>query len=346
MLFLGDTYIKKPFKPEPLFKEKLENQITLINAEFSIETQFNHSKLGPKLFLKEEEIEYLIGLFDVYNLANNHSSDGGDEGLEKLRELIESRNGLVSGLKHDPIVVEENNCVVGIYSLTDYFYGNSDNLSHINDLDKVVKDDNWDYCVVQIHMGIEQSASILPVMKDIALELSSRGIDIIFFHHAHLPSGFEKVGNCHVYYGLGDFIFDYASPRPGIAVEICFSKDRPPEDFIYELKIDFSRKVSITNKEPKSPKIINFTEEKFYFNRHLSYHFSLCFNLGILNLSFRDFVRYIVYSTIFFRRKLIFREKLNFQFKFNNTYKYFYDWYFTHHRRNRKFWWCNDRSTY
>ena len=183
-------------------------------------------------------------------------------------------------------------------------------------------------------MGIESSSYISPAMEILANRLENIGFDFIFFHHSHLSSGFDKIGNAHVFYGLGNFIFDYQNNKPGICVLLEFHKTHVSFSifniFIEDYKVTLQPLSSLDK-----PKLINNSASKKYFKEHISFHFAMVTNFGLRYLSSRDFLRYLYYKSFGKSLGISFIKMLREQFKINSTYNYFYEWYNTYYRRNR-----------
>ena len=66
-----------------------------------------------------------------------------------------------------------------------------------------------DVVMLSVHMGIE----FFPVPSMRQLELADvcarAGVSVLQFHHAHMISGVQNIGECAVLFGTGNFIFPY-----------------------------------------------------------------------------------------------------------------------------------------
>lgn len=336
MLFLGDTFIINPSVDIRLFLDNFKDDTIVLNLECSLETGYIQDKLGPSLSANINELIEMCGIADVFCLANNHISDSGKSGLFRTIDVLDRLSKRYCGINnHEYVDTYENGCTVRIYNFTDDFYGN---LSHLTGLDSIhsleLNLEEADFFVAVVHMGIEGTEFISQPMRDLANTLASLGFHCIFFHHAHVPSGYDMIEGAHVFYGLGNFIFDYNGPSKGLAVKVAFSKERLIVEAFHTYYID-NQLTFRSSTLPKTAQIINDDDSLNYFKVHLAYHYAMAFNGAIYLLSVPNLIRYIYYSVFRSSKKRNFSQKLKYQFKNNTTYNYFYEWYDTNHRRNR-----------
>ncbi len=64
-----------------------------------------------------------------------------------------------------------------------------------------------DWLLVLVHWSDELFAFPRPEDRQIAGDLASVGSDIIIGHHPHVVRGFEVIGQCPVFYSLGNYYF-------------------------------------------------------------------------------------------------------------------------------------------
>ena len=107
----------------------------------------------------------------------------------------------------------------------------------IRDLKKKV-----DWVLVLAHWSDELFSYPRPEDRDIAREMADAGADFIVSHHPHVVRGMEIIGNCHVFYSLGNYYFsDFENVsdgritkwaprnREGLGIQISFVHGFKPE---------------------------------------------------------------------------------------------------------------------
>ncbi len=166
---------------------------------------------------------------NLVSLANNHTSDRGELGLERTKEFLDGVN-----IDHfgDPKTCEENNIYttdeavfVGINLITPDPCSNEE----IENLIQIVKKENADkFIIVYIHWGNEYKESGNWQQKELAHLMIDSGVDLIIGSHPHVVQEIEQYDDKLIFYSLGNFIFDqYFSQetQEGLAVGLELSSD-------------------------------------------------------------------------------------------------------------------------
>lgn len=183
---------------------------------------------------------------NVWNLANNHSMDCGEEGLkETIRYATESGAQTIgAGLNvkqaSKPLVLEKDGVKVGIVSLASELSVLSDennagcfswaDFKRIKAIIEKLKQE-CDYCTVVVHGGEEFSQIPLPYAREKYKKYLKFGADVVVGHHPHVTQNYETFGNKVVFYSLGNFIFDTDYQRSqkntekGVLIKIDFDKE-------------------------------------------------------------------------------------------------------------------------
>lgn len=167
---------------------------------------------------------------DMVSLANNHTDNFGQAGLDQTRKILSENNLMYFGSPiNNPNLTATTTCVkgicIGIIGWHEFSYKNDDLiLEKIDELkDKV------DYLVVFPHWGTEYA--LKPNKKQIRLAHAwiDRGADAVIAHHPHVVQTVEKYKDKYIFYSLGNFIFDqYFSfnTTHGIGVSVNLYKDK------------------------------------------------------------------------------------------------------------------------
>lgn len=206
---------------EPLIKDydlKYYNQETIIGGK-------NLGLSNYPMFNSPDEIgSNLVDIgFNLVSLANNHSLDKREAGLNYSINFWNSMEGVVTAGsyaswedRNNPKVYEKNNIKYAFLSYTistnglklpegrEYLVNvYSDELVK-QDIDKV-KDDA-DVIIVAMHWGDEYTHKPNNEQKRIAKYLSSLGVNLIIGCHPHVIQPVDYVGDTLVIYSLGNFI--------------------------------------------------------------------------------------------------------------------------------------------
>jgi hypothetical protein len=336
MVFLGDVFSNRELINTQLISEKFGDETVVVNLESALSSEEVHEKLGPSLIVEMDNLLELCGIADIFCLANNHISDSGVSGLLKTIDVLNKKNKKYCGIdKFEFVDTYENDCKVRIYNITDEFYGNLPLLLGLDSIKRMKPNsDEVDFFVANVHMGIEGTEFINQPMMNVTNALVDLGFSCIFFHHAHVPSGYNNIHGTHVFYGLGNFIFDHGGPSTGLAVKVVFKKENLRIKVFNTSYLD-NRIIIESGALPQSAQIINEEASFDYFKDHIAYHYAMAFNGAVYLLSVPYLIRYIYYSTFRRSKKREFSKKLKFQFENNTTYKYFYEWYNINNRWNR-----------
>ena len=168
---------------------------------------------------------------DVVSLANNHAQDFGPEGVRETKRFLESAGVEYFG---DPAGEREYRVQKGTVALS--FIGYNDFQDFVDGewqpssttMEKVRRARAEGYLpIVFAHWG-EEYTSAREGMKDLARALVDAGAEAVIGAHPHVVQEHEVYEGKHIYYSLGNFIFDqYFSEevRNGLLVELTISGD-------------------------------------------------------------------------------------------------------------------------
>ncbi len=173
--------------------------------------------------------------FNLLSLANNHTLDIGEAGLEETKEfLIESNiNFIGHPIKCDKdFSFEKDNIIFLAFNKT--FPFNCPD-GEIIEIVKRTKSSNPDkFLVVIFHWGEEYQSKSSISQQKLAHQIIDTGADLIIGSHSHVVQEIEEYKNKLIFYSLGNFIFDqYFSKetQQGLVVGL----EVYPEKVIYRL---------------------------------------------------------------------------------------------------------------
>ena len=201
---------------------------SLVNLEAPIANEDANPipKWGPNLRCDSHVIGALkYAGFQCVTLANNHFYDYGESGaLTTFSELRKNKIDFVGAgkeLKEAAQILYKQikgknfafiNCCEHEYSIAT---NNSAGSNPINPIQQyyAIKEarQNSDYVIVITHGGIETYQLPTPRMQETYRFFLDAGADIVVNHHQHCYSGFERYKGKYIYYGLGNFCFDWTS---------------------------------------------------------------------------------------------------------------------------------------
>lgn len=227
-VMLGRTVMTKsldlydPVYPFRKVASELTNaDIVFINLENPIVDDCPRIYKGFKFCATPKMVEGLTASgVDVVTLANNHSGNFGQDGIEETVKTLESRGILITGLgKLSTMTVNEVefgflgfDFVSGEPKVTDFELVSSSN-------DKV------DVLIVGVHWGNEYTEKASSIQREWAERLVEAGADVVVGHHPHWVQEKENINGKAVYYSLGNFVFDQMwseKTREGTVVQLTY----------------------------------------------------------------------------------------------------------------------------
>lgn len=188
-------------------------------------------KCGPNLKSSPAAAQLLKHCgFSMATLANNHIMDYGPQGLYDTLDVLKQQNLAYVGVGEN---IQESqriyyyrkgekavafiNCCEHEFSIAseDSAGANPLNPMHqwcaINEAKR-----NADYTIVIVHGGHEHYQLPSPRMQETYRFFVDAGADVVINHHQHCYSGFEIYKGKPIFYGLGNFCFDWEGKRDSI----------------------------------------------------------------------------------------------------------------------------------
>lgn len=202
-------------------------------------------KLGPSLKCQNNVLDVLkYAGFSMITLANNHFYDYGDVGVNDTINYCKRLNiDFVGGgvnIQEAQQIVYKNikekkiafiNICENEFSIANEIHGGSNPLNPINNYCQIKKArQNADYVVLITHGGHEYYPLPSPRMKATFRFFVDAGANVVVNHHQHCFSGYEIYNGIPIFYGLGNFSFDWEGKRnsvwnEGYGVLFSFEKD-------------------------------------------------------------------------------------------------------------------------
>ena len=153
--------------------------------------------------------------FDCYGIANNHVMQFGDEAYREM-EAYFCRKGIkyAGSLKHRSVVFEHQGKRVGFmaFSQRPDTFSESPLYWHLPEYIELEEELNrlhdCDYRIVFVHWGYEFINYPNIDQKNLGRWLVDVGADLVVGTHPHVAQGYEVYKSKHIFYSLGNAVFD------------------------------------------------------------------------------------------------------------------------------------------
>ncbi len=261
--FTGDINISG------FFTKKVTENIEIFSKEISAELTNNDFVIGnlegpatdspvisnKNMGLKSPRntINYLKNKnISVFNLANNHVFDCGEIGMLDTFKNISDADSHYFGANYSkqkvikPLIISKEGVNVALFGIAKTTPSHINNIhifssNDISILKKQIKRyrHKVNYVVVNFHGGEEYTRYPSPPKRKLLRKIAKlKYVDIIISHHSHTFQGYEKVNNTHIFYSLGNFIFDipihkmYPHTNKAALLKFNFTKNQFKFNFI------------------------------------------------------------------------------------------------------------------
>ena len=207
--------IKSGYNPFQ-FIDKKENDLWVGNFEGVLSDETNCVDYHRNVFrINTDAYKKILDPIDIYGLANNHVMEHGDVAYSQMDEILQKADKKVFGLNTNRSVTALSNgkkiSIIG-FSLredgTGYppCYWNYPEMKELED--EVRKQKEVDFRIAYIHWGVEYIDYPSVEQIQFAHWLVDIGFDLIVGMHPHVLQGFEVYKGKHIFYSLGNFVFN------------------------------------------------------------------------------------------------------------------------------------------
>lgn len=167
---------------------------------------------------------------DLVNLANNHTLNYGEDGLEQTKSFLENSDIAYTGTG-ELGVIDVRGLKIGVLGYLQL--GGTQGVLEEADLESVREDveaagDDVDVLLVNFHWGAEYVPNPTTYQRQLAFAAVDAGADVVFGHHPHWVQGMEIYDGRPIFYSLGNLVFDQMwsqETREGMVVSLSFYKD-------------------------------------------------------------------------------------------------------------------------
>lgn len=208
-----------------------ESDFVVVNLEGPTTKSKTYYNYNTPLKSPVDSIKYLKERnINVFNLANNHILDYGEQGLQNTITEINKQQctyfgaGLNKAKRIEPVLLKKGAISIAQFGITkcnptkikNAQLFSSDDYNSLKKQINIYKN-KVDFIFINFHGGEEFSFYPSPVKRKFLKRLASiNGVDCVIAHHSHTLQGFEKYKNTPIFYSLGNFIFDIPNHKPYI----------------------------------------------------------------------------------------------------------------------------------
>jgi poly-gamma-glutamate synthesis protein (capsule biosynthesis protein) len=214
------------------------NRLAFCNLECPISATGEKRK---KLFAFKCDPGMASGLvssgFNMFSIANNHTFDCGEKGLQETKQFIEKNGFFAAGAGSNateamkPRMININGLKIAFFAFTDIPVdlgkkeaGSSQPAmcSREEVLMEIKKArSKFDVVIISYHWGEEYMRRPYLYQKQLAHDMIDNGADLIIGHHPHVIQGIEKYKNKFIIYSIGNYIFDQKSDEETESFIFC-----------------------------------------------------------------------------------------------------------------------------
>lgn len=247
--FVGDVCVNGSFlanfqKDEKIFSTDIQHLIqdceyVVVNLEGAT-TDKQAPKLAKNTSLKNPEnlISWASQYPFVYNLANNHILDYGEDAFRQTMNSCKNHSSRYFGQSIQPCIVKNKGISIALFSCVGFVENarliNTYSNDFINQLEQEIQriKHQVDFIFLNYHGGEEFSHYPSPVKRKRLKKMAKiDGVDAVIAHHSHTVQGVEYVNNVPIFYSIGNFVFDLEHHRNyewtdfSVFLEFEFEKD-------------------------------------------------------------------------------------------------------------------------
>jgi len=183
--------------------------------------------------------------FDVLSLANNHTPNFGEKGLEDTVSYLDevgivhagagtdfeaNQAGFIDakGVRFAFLAYNDDDVVPASYEAGDDRLGTA--FMHIERMERAVQEARTlaDIVIVSMHAGDEYEPFPNDSQVAFAHAAIDAGAELVLGHHPHVVQTMEVYKGKRIFYSLGNFVFDQMwsqETREGLVVKVVFTKE-------------------------------------------------------------------------------------------------------------------------
>ncbi|MBR2942535.1 MAG: CapA family protein [Clostridia bacterium] len=184
----------------------LEDDLTVVNFEGVLaDNARGENKSKNFRFRGDTEFTQILqlGSVEAVNLANNHTKDYGNRGVESTHAALDAA-GIARFGERDVYILEKDGVRIAFFGA--YYKDFADHRAwYEQELARL--DEEVNAIVFVFHAGREYAENRISSQEEYARFAIERGADLVVMHHPHVVQGMDIIDNRSVLYSLGNFCF-------------------------------------------------------------------------------------------------------------------------------------------
>lgn len=198
--------------------EKKDGDIWVGNFEGVLSERTNRNDYTASSFrINGETFDKCKSIIDFWGVANNHVMEHGSEAYNQMEDILSKKSKGAFGSQSNRTVCFDCNgrkisvtgiCLRAEETKNEPLYWH---LPEFCEIEEEYKKNSWaDVKVAYIHWGVEYVDYPSVEQVKFAHWLIDLGFDLIVGMHPHVLQGFEIYKDKHIFYSLGNFVFNMA----------------------------------------------------------------------------------------------------------------------------------------
>lgn len=196
------------------------DDLTLVNLENPVTERTGHKNNQYIFRMNPENLEMLtLAGIEAVNIANNHTMDFWEDGLQDTRDYLDEYGIIWSDDHFGATFTTDKGIVIGMVGL-----GNDTNASDVSGIISKLREQGAVIIIASCHFGAEGTYEPTDRQKKIAHALiDDYGVDIVVGTHPHRLQPIEKYNGHYIFYSLSNFCFggNYSLSDPDSVIIQC-----------------------------------------------------------------------------------------------------------------------------
>ena len=245
-----------------LFKS---DDMTLVNLENPVTERTAHKDNQYIFRMRPENLEMLkVAGIEAVNIANNHTMDFWQDGLQDTRDNLDDYGIIWSDDHFGATFTTDKGFVIGMVGL-----GNDTNASDVAGIIDKLRDDGASIIIASCHFGAEGTYEPTDRQKKVAHSLiDDYGVDIVVGTHPHRLQPIEKYNGHYIFYSLSNFCFGgnyYLSDPDSVIIQCDFLMDASGSKCVdYRLRVFPYSQTSTRPGNDFCPKPYEWESEEYF----------------------------------------------------------------------------------
>lgn len=237
--FYGDVFMKTPYQMDLDYSQPFV--INFEHAHFEGEQPHALGKVVLKSKVRLEEVFSVLPL--AASLANNHSFDAGEQGLNETIAYLEGIGVQPFGVGNaennfrNPCILSVNGktvSVIGYCTVKGDFFGETQSVARFSE-EQFLKDvalsreAGAEVILPFIHWGVEESPAGTPEQLHIGQYMIDHGANAVIGTHPHCVQPIVTYKDRYIFYSIGNLVFDHLNEKSFYTNEtdfICYYTKR------------------------------------------------------------------------------------------------------------------------